>query len=124
MVRKAIDEVVHHRSSKFKSASRNEAEESDQVVYFDENTTAGLLTSLSGCTRFLIIDEADVVLKKMVYTLPAPGSHDWPTNDCRSQLLTLYDRPHSFTRRLKYESIRVIDAKLNILVSMRNISLS
>lgn len=123
MVRKAIDEVVRHRSSKFKSVSRN-GEESDQVVYFDENTTAGLLTSLNGCTRFLITDEADVVLKKMAYTLPAPGSHDWPTNDCRSQLLTLYDRPHSFTRRLKHESIKVIDAKLNILVSMRSISLS
>ncbi|CAF3961459.1 unnamed protein product [Rotaria sp. Silwood1] len=114
LVRKSIDEVVRYRPSKFKSASKD-GEEFDQVVYFDENTAAGLLSSLNGCTRFLITDEADVVLKKMGYTLPPPGSRDWSTNDCRSQLLTLYDRPHNFTRRLKRESIQVFDAKLNVL---------
>ncbi|CAF2921284.1 unnamed protein product [Rotaria sp. Silwood2] len=87
LVRKSIDEVVRYRPSKFKSASKD-GEEFDQVVYFDENTAAGLLSSLNGCTRFLITDEADVVLKKMGYTLPPPGSRDWSTNDCRSQLLT------------------------------------
>ncbi|CAF1683434.1 unnamed protein product, partial [Rotaria magnacalcarata] len=114
LVRKAIDVVLIHRPSNFKSTSKD-GHESDQVVYFDENTTAGLLSSLRGCTRFLITDEADVVLKKMGYTLPPPGNREWSTNDCRSQLLTLYDRPNNFTRRLKHESIRVFDAKLNIL---------
>jgi hypothetical protein len=119
-VRKCIDEVVNCRLLKFKSFSKN-GEDSDQVVYFDENTPAGLLNSLRGCTRFLITDEADVVLKKMAYILPAPGSRDWPTNDCRSQLLTLYDRPNNFTRRLKRETIQVFDAKLNVLVSIKSL---
>jgi hypothetical protein len=117
-VRKCINEVVNCRQLKFKSFSKD-GEESDQVVYFDENTPAGLLNSLRCCTRFLITDEADVVLKKMAYILSAPGSRDWPTNDCRSQLLTLYDRPHNFIRRLKRETIQVVDAKLNVLVSVK-----
>ncbi|CAF4319405.1 unnamed protein product [Rotaria magnacalcarata] len=117
LVRKAIDVVLIHRPSKFKSTSKDE-HESDQVVYFDENTAAGLLSSLRGCTCFLITDKAHVVLKKMGYTLPPPGNREWSTNDCRSQLLTLYDRPNNFTRRLKHESIQVFDAKLNILVSV------
>ena len=120
LVRRAIDEVVRCRASKFKSVSKD-GEECDQIVYFDENTPAGLLSSLRGCTRFLITDEADVVLKKMGYTLPAPGSREWATNDCRSQLLTLYDRPHNFTRKLKRECVQVFDAKLNVLVSIENI---
>ena len=102
------------------SASKDD-DASDQVVYFDENTVAGLLNSLRGYTRFLLTDEADVVLKKMGYTLPPPGAREWATNDCRSQLLTLYDRPHNFTRRLKHESIKVVDAKLNVLVSRRKL---
>ncbi len=118
LVRRAIDEVVRHRSSKFKSASNNGGK-FDEAVYFDENTSAGLLSSLRGGTRFLITDEADVVLKKMGYTLaPQGSSRDWPTNDCRSQLLSLYDRPHNFTRKLKHETVQVFDAKLNILVSI------
>lgn len=76
------------------------------------------MASLRGCTRFLITDEADVVLKKMGYILPPPGFRDWSTNDCRSELLTLYDRPHNFTKRLKRETVRVRDAKLNVLVSI------
>ncbi|CAF2078418.1 unnamed protein product, partial [Rotaria magnacalcarata] len=57
LVRKAIDVVLIHRPSKFKSTSKDE-HESDQVVYFDENTAAGLLSSLRGCTCFLITDKA------------------------------------------------------------------
>jgi hypothetical protein len=119
-VRKCIDEVVSCRQLKFKSFSKD-GEDTDQVVYFDENTPAGMLSSLRGCTRFLITDEADVVLKKMAYILQAPASRDWPTNDCKSQLLTLYDRPHNFTRRLKHETVQVVDAKLNVLVSIKNL---
>lgn len=115
LVRKGIDEVVIWRPEKFKSTK--EGEDRDQVVYFDENTSAGLLSSLHGCTRVLITDEADVVLKKMNYTLLSPNSREIANNDCRSQLLTLYDRPHNFTRRLKCETVQVFDAKLNILVS-------
>lgn len=114
LVRSSIDVVVGWRPTKFKSI-RGNGEESDPVVYFDEHTPAGLLNSLQGCTRLLVTDEADVVFKKMNYTLPSPGSRDIATNDCRSQLLTLYDRPHNFTRRLKNETIQVFNAKLNIL---------
>ncbi|CAF1543645.1 unnamed protein product [Adineta ricciae] len=114
IVRKCVDEVVKVRPSKFKSCAKDE-KDSDRVVYFDENTAAGLLGSLRGCTRFLITDEADVVLKKMGYTLLPPNSRDYPTNDCRSQLLTLYDRPHNFVKRLKLETVQVFDAKLNVL---------
>ncbi|CAF0791689.1 unnamed protein product [Rotaria sordida] len=84
IVRKTIDEVVNCRPLKFKSLSKDR-EDSDQVVYFDENSPAGLLSSLRSCTCFLITDEADVILKKMAYITPAPGSRDWPINDCRSQ---------------------------------------
>jgi hypothetical protein len=105
---------------KFKSLPKD-GEDSDQVVYFDENSPAGLLKSLRGCTRFIITDEADVVLKKMAYILLPPGCRDWPTNDCRSQLLTLFDRPHKFIKRLKHETIQVFDAKLNVLVSKKNL---
>ncbi|CAF2164389.1 unnamed protein product [Rotaria magnacalcarata] len=114
LVRKGIDEVVVWRPEKFKSI-RRESEESDQIVYFDENTSAGLLISLQGCTRVLITDEADVVLKKMNYTLMSPNCREIANNYCRSQLLTLYDRPHNFTRGLKSETVQVFDAKLNIL---------
>ncbi|CAF2102091.1 unnamed protein product [Rotaria magnacalcarata] len=114
LVRKSIDEVIVWRPEKFKSI-RRESEESDQIVYFDENTSAGLLSSLQGCTRVLITDEADVVLKKMNYTLMSPNCREIANNDCRSQLLTFYDRPHNFTRRLKSETVQVFDAKLNIL---------
>lgn len=114
-MRKAIDEIVHWRPEKFRS-SASEQDDVNLVAYFDENTTAGLLCSLRGCTRFLITDEADVVLKKMGYILLPPGARDWPTNDCRSQLLTLFDRPHNFIRKLKREMIQVHDAKLNVLV--------
>ncbi|CAF5141471.1 unnamed protein product, partial [Rotaria magnacalcarata] len=114
LVRKGIDEVVVWRPEKFKLI-RRESEESDQIVYFDENTSAGLLISLQGCTRVLITDEADVVLKKMNYTLMSPNCREIANNYCRSQLLTLYDRPHNFTRGLKSETVQVFDAKLNIL---------
>ncbi|CAF3600979.1 unnamed protein product [Rotaria socialis] len=123
LVRKAIDVVVQYRTSKFKSVSKDE-QESDQVVYFDENTPAGLLSSLRGCTRFLITDEADVVLKKMAYTLPPPGIRDWSvTNDCRSQLLTLFDRPNNFVRRLKHENVQgAVSGDLIISSLMRQAS--
>lgn len=114
-MRNAIDEVVLWRPSKFKSCRKDE-ERTEEAVYFDEHTTAGLLDSLQGCTRFLITDEADVVLKKMNYVLTPPGSRDVAMNDCRSQFLTLFDRPRKFIRKLKNETIKVTDAKLNILV--------
>ncbi|CAF1017005.1 unnamed protein product [Adineta steineri] len=106
LVRKAIDVVVF-RPLNFKSAAKNG----------EQNMVAGLLSSFNDSTCFLRIDEADLVLKKMGYTLLPPGVRDWSTNDCRSQLLTLYDRPHNFTRRLKYETIEVFDAKFNVLAS-------
>lgn len=56
----------------------------------------------------------------MGYTLLPPGSQGWKTNDYRSQLLTLYDRPHNFIRKLKCECAQVFDAKLNVLVSIEN----
>ncbi|CAF1395597.1 unnamed protein product [Adineta steineri] len=67
MVRKAIDVVVVvFRPLNFKSAAKDG----------EENMVAGLLSSFNSSTCFLIIDEADVVLKKMGYTLLPPGVRD------------------------------------------------
>ncbi len=40
-------------------------------------------------------------------------------DDCRAQLINLYDHPEQYSKRLKNSIIEVRDAKLNILVSLK-----
>ncbi|CAF1458453.1 unnamed protein product [Rotaria magnacalcarata] len=86
----------------------------DKVV-FNDGTAAGVLSHLKGCTRTMHLHEADVTLKSLGLVLPSPIDIT-PTrvDPFRSTLMTLHEKPSSFTRILKNERIRVAGSKLNI----------
>ncbi|CAF3966112.1 unnamed protein product [Rotaria magnacalcarata] len=86
----------------------------DKVV-FNDGTAAGVLSHLKGCTRTMHLHEADVTLKSLGLVLPSPIDIT-PTrvDPFRSTLMTLHEKPSSFTRILKNERIRVAGSTLNI----------
>jgi len=89
-------------------------------VIFNEATTAGVLDSLKGCTRLLMTEEGDVILKRMgAFLSPIVGGRDSSVlDDCRAQLINLYDHPEQYLKKLKNSVVEVNDSKLNILVRL------
>ena len=88
-----------------------------EKVVFNDGTAAGVLANLKGCTRTMILHEADVSLKCSGLMLPSP-SDITPTrvDPFRSTLMTLHEKPGQFMRILKKEKIDVNGSKLNIFV--------
>jgi hypothetical protein len=90
-------------------------------VIINEATTAGVLDSLKGCTRLLMTEEGDVILKRMAtFLLPTVAGRDSVVmDDSRAQLINLYDHPDQYSKKLKNSIIEVSNSKLNILVSLK-----
>ncbi|CAF3607743.1 unnamed protein product [Rotaria socialis] len=94
---------------------------SDHIrVIYNEATTAGMLDSLKGCTRLLMTEEGDVILKRMgAFLLPSIGGRDtFSFDDCRAQLINLYDNPDQYSKKLKNSIVEVSNSKLNILAGL------
>ena len=119
LVQSSILAVRNYRPMKFRETNDKLNGSAHIRVIFNEATTAGVLDSLKGCTRLFMTEEGDVILKRMgVFLLPTIGGHDSSVlDDCRSQLINLYDHPEQYTKKLKNSSVEINDSKLSILVS-------
>ena len=90
-------------------------------IVFNDGTAAGVLNNLKGCTRTMHLHEADVTLKSLGLMLPSPADLTPSRVDpFRSTLMTLHEKPGSFLRVLKKETINVSGSKLNIFVCSLN----
>ncbi|CAF3362242.1 unnamed protein product [Rotaria socialis] len=120
LVESAILAVRNARSTKFRESGNKSAESNHIRVTYNEATTAGVLDSLKGCTRLLITEEGDVILKRMgAFLLPNIGGRDASmSDDCRAQLINLYDHPEQCAKKLKTNIVEVFDSKLNILAGL------
>jgi hypothetical protein len=118
LVRSSILAVRDYRPLKFREDGDVMIGSSHIRVIFNEATTAGVLDALKGCTRLLLTEEGDVILKRMgAFLAPTTGGREQSTgDDCRAQLINLYDHPEQYAKKLKNTMIEVKDSKLNILV--------
>jgi hypothetical protein len=123
LVQSSIVAVRNCRSKKFREIGDNLVGWSHIRVIFNEATTAGVLDSLKGCTRLLMTEEGDVILKRMgAFLSPTIGGRDSSAlDDCRAQLINLYDHPEQYSKKLKNSIVEVNNSKLNILVGLKTL---
>jgi hypothetical protein len=121
LVQSSILSVRNCRPHKFRAIGDTMNGSNHINVIFNEATTAGVLDALKGCTRLLLTEEGDVILKRMgAFLLPNFGGREQATgDDCRAQLINLYDHPDQYSKKLKNSMIEVKNSKLNILVSVK-----
>lgn len=118
LVKSSILAVRNARPTKFREMGDKFAGSNHIRVIFNEATTAVVLDSLKGCTRLLMTEEGDVILKRMgAFLPPIIGGRDTSMlDDCRAQLINLYDHPEQYAKKLKNNIVEVFNSKLNILV--------
>ncbi|CAM4803754.1 unnamed protein product [Rotaria magnacalcarata] len=120
LVQSSLLAVRNSRTMKFREIG-DKLQGSDHIrVIYNEATTAGMLDSLKGCTRLLMTEEGDVILKRMgAFLLPSIGGRDtFSFDDCRAQLINLYDNPDQYSKKLKNSIVEVSNSKLNILAGL------
>lgn len=121
VVQSCIITVRNCRPTKFRELGDNLSNSESVGVIFNEGTTAGVLDSLKNCTRLFMTEEGDVILKRMgAFLSPTIGGRDYSSlEDCRTQLINLYDHPEQYLKKLKSTVIEVKNSKLNILVCFK-----
>ncbi|CAM4983597.1 unnamed protein product [Rotaria socialis] len=120
LVQSSLLAVRNSRTMKFREIG-DKLQGSDHIrVIYNEATTAGMLDSLKGCTRLLMTEEGDVILKRMgAFLLPSIGGRDtFSFDDCQAQLINLYDNPDQYSKKLKNSIVEVSNSKLNILARL------
>ncbi|CAF1300271.1 unnamed protein product [Rotaria sordida] len=120
LVQSSILAVRDSRPMKFREVGDKLNGSNHIRVIFNEATTAGVLDSLKGCTRMLMTEEGDVILQRMgAFLSPTVGGRNSSVlDDCRAQLINLYDHPEQYSKRLKNSIVEVSDSKLNILAGL------
>ncbi|CAF1388075.1 unnamed protein product [Rotaria sordida] len=103
LVQSSILAVRDSRPMKFREVGEKLNGSSHIRVIFNEATMAGVLDSLKGYTRILMEEEGDVILQRMgAFLSPTVGGRDSSVlDDCRAQLINLYDHPEQYSKRLK-----------------------
>ena len=97
LVQASILAVRNYRSLKFREIGDSVNGSSHIRIMFNEATTAGVLDSLKGCAELLMIDEGDVILKRMgAFLSPTVGGRDSSIlDDCRAQLINYMITPNN-----------------------------
>ncbi|CAF3328562.1 unnamed protein product [Rotaria socialis] len=103
LVQTSMLAVRNSRTMKFREVEDKLNGTSHIGDIFNEGTTAGLLDALKGCTRLLLTEEGDVILRRMgTFLSPTiTGCDSSLLDDCRAQLINLYDHPEQYSKKLK-----------------------